>query len=271
MRNILILGGTTEASALALALAERDEHGERAVLSYAGRVAQPRAQPIAVRVGGFGGVAGLVRYLQAMQVTHLVDATHPFAARMSANAVAACAHAGVPLLALTRAPWLPGPTDRWQTVADVPAAAAALGGPPQRVLLALGRMHLAIFAAQPQHHYVLRLVDQPDELPPLRQHTTIVARGPFDLAGDIALMREHQVDLVVCKNAGGSGAQAKLHAARALGLPVLMVARPPLPARHEVGRVAEVLAWLDQGDSTVHDNSVEPAHAVPSRATERGV
>ena len=245
------------------------------MLSYAGRVTQPKAQPIAVRVGGFGGSAGLARYLQDEGVTHLVDATHPFAACMSANAVAACAQAGVPLLALTRAPWQSGPGDCWQTVADVPAAAAALGGPPQRVLLALGRMHLATFAAQPQHHYILRLVDQPDALPPLPQHTTIVARGPFDEASDIALMREHQVDLVVCKNAGGSGAQAKLQAARALGLPVLMVARPPLPARHEVTRVAEVLAWLDQGDSTVHDNStrnsVEPAHAAPSRATERGV
>ena len=271
MRNILVLGGTTEASALALALAER---GERATLSYAGRVAQPRAQPIAVRVGGFGGVAGLVRHLQDEGVTHVVDATHPFAARMSANAVAACAQAGVSLLALTREPWQPGPGDRWQTVADLPAAAAALGGAPQRVLLALGRMHLATFAVQPQHHYILRLVDAPDEPPPLPQHTIIVARGPFDEASDIALMRAHRVDLVVCKNAGGSGAQAKLQAARALGVPVLMVARPPLPARYEVRHVAEVLQWLDHGDNSGRGSS-QPVHgetpAATSGGAERGV
>ena len=272
IHNILVLGGTTEASALALALAERSE---RATLSYAGRVAQPRAQPIAVRVGGFGGVAGLVRHLQDEGVTHVVDATHPFAARMSVNAVAACAQAGVSLLALTREPWKPGPGDRWQTVADLPAAAAALGGAPQRVLLALGRMHLATFAVQPQHHYILRLVDAPEEPPPLPQHTIIVARGPFDEASDIALLSTHRVDLVVCKNAGGSGAQAKLHAARALGLPVLMVARPPLPARHEVRHVAEVLQWLDHGVGSRRDGSGEPVHGATPVATsggaERGV
>ncbi|MEB0058326.1 cobalt-precorrin-6A reductase [Variovorax sp. LG9.2] len=261
-RNILILGGTLEASAMASALAER---GERAVLSYAGRVAQPRAQPVAVRVGGFGGVPGLVRYLQAMQVTHLVDATHPFAARMSANAVAACAQAGVPLLALTRDAWQPGPGDRWQPVADLPAAVAALGGPPQRVLLALGRMHLNVFAAQPQHHYILRLVDPPEQPPPLPHHTVVISRGPFDVAGDIALLRDHQVELIVCKNAGGSGAQAKLHAAHELGLPVLMVARPWLPARHEVTQVAEVLQWLWHGERGVQ------LHAATSRGAERGV
>lgn len=262
-----MLGGTTEASALALALAERSE---RATLSYAGRVAQPKAQPIPVRVGGFGDVAGLVRYLQDNGVTHLVDATHPFAARMSAHAVKACAQAGVPLLALTREPWRPGPGDRWQSVADLPAAVEALSGSPQRVMLALGRMHLAIFAEQPQHHYILRLVDEPEVLPPLPHHTTIVSRGPFGVTGDIALMREHRVDVVVCKNAGGSGAQAKLEAARALGLPVLMVARPPLPARHEVTQVAEVLQWLDQANGRLHDSS-ESIHAITSRGAERGV
>jgi precorrin-6A/cobalt-precorrin-6A reductase len=258
MRNVLVLGGTLEASALALALAER---GERAVLSYAGRVAQPRAQPVAVRVGGFGGVPGLVQYLRDQGVTHLVDATHPFAAQMSAHAIAATAQTGVPLLALTRDPWQLGPGDRWQTVADLPAAVATLSGPPRRVLLALGRMHLAAFSAQPQHHYILRLVDAPDSLPPLPQHTVVVSRGPFDVARDSALMREHRVDIVVCKNAGGMGAQAKLHAARLLGLPVVMVARPVIPARHEVTRVDEVLQWMGLASN----------HGVASGGTERGV
>ena len=265
MRNILVLGGTLEASALARALAER---GDRAVLSYAGRVAQPRAQPIAVRVGGFGGVPGLVRYLRDQGVTHLVDATHPFAAQMSDNAIAACAQTGVPLLALTRAAWQPGLGDRWQMVADLPAAVAALSGPPQRVMLALGRMHLAAFAAQPQHDYILRLVDAPDGVLPLPQHTVIVSRGPFDVASDTALMREHRVDIVVCKNAGGTGAQAKLQAARGLSLPIVMVARPVTPARHEVTRVDQVLQWLE--DSPCQPRHA-PDHSDTSVGAERGV
>ena len=257
------MGGTTEASALAGALAEQ---GDCATLSYAGRVAQPGAQPITVRIGGFGGVPGLAHYLQSNEVTHVVDATHPFAARMSCHAVAACEQVGVPLLAFTRDAWHPGHGDHWQSVADLPSAATALSGPPKRVMLAVGRMHLATFTCQPQHHYILRLVDEPDGLPPLPHHTTIVARGPFDVAGDIALLRKHRVNIVVCKNAGGSGAQAKLHAARTLGLPVLMVRRPLLPARQEVTCVADVLKWLQR------THGCEPvAHLSTSRGAERGV
>ena len=231
---------------LAHALAER---GENAVLSYAGRVAQPRTQPIAVRIGGFGGVPGLVRYLHAHAVTHLVDATHPFAAQMSGNAIIAAAHAGIPLLALTRPPWHPVVGDRWHSVADIGAAVAALQGPPKSVMLALGRMHLAQFSAQAQHHYILRLVDAPSAPPELPQHTIIVSRGPFDVDADTALMRQHRVDIVIAKNAGGTGAQAKLHAARLLGLPVVMVQRPMIAARREAGNVAEVLQWLDHSDA----------------------
>lgn len=205
----------------------------------------PKAQPIPVRVGGFGGVPGLVRYLQEHHVTHLVDATHPFATQMSRHAVEAAEQAGIPLLALTRPPWHAGPGDRWQAVPDMAAAVAALAGPPKRVLLALGRLHCADFAAQPQHHYILRLVDAPIEPPALPQHTVVVSRGPFDVSGDLALMRRHGVDIVVAKNAGGAGAEAKLHAARALGLPVVMLGRPPIAHRREASSVAQVLEWLD--------------------------
>ncbi len=267
MRNILVLGGTLEASALARALAERAALGDRAVFSYAGRVADPNAQPIPLRVGGFGGVPGLLRHLRDEGVTHVVDATHPFATQISGNAIAACAQAGVPLVALTRPPWQPGSGDRWQMVADLPAAAAALSGPPRRVFLAVGRTHLAAFAVQPQHHYVLRLVDAPQSPPPLPQHTVIVSRGPFDVAGDTALMREHRVDVIVCKNAGGIGAQAKLHAARSLGLPIVMVTRAVVPTRHEVTSVAAVLQWLDG----VQEQEIRDQESTPSTSTERGV
>ena len=242
MRKILVLGGTLQASALAQALAAR---GDAAVLSYAGRVAQPRQQPVAVRSGGFGGVAGLVDYLREHRVTHLVDATHPFASRMSAHAVEACARTGTPLLALTREPWRPGVGDRWQIVPDLAAAVAALDDPPRRILLALGRMHLEDFVARPRHHYILRLVDPPQEPPPLPRCSIVVSRGPFDVDGDVALLREHGVQLIVCKNSGGSGARAKLDAARLLGLSVIMVARPALPARPQTTEVGQVLDWLD--------------------------
>ncbi len=263
--RILLLGGTTEASALAQALAGR---GLAATFSYAGRVNNPRTQPLPTRVGGFGGVEGLVRHLRDAAITHLIDATHPFAARMSANAVAATRITGVPLLALTRPPWSPADGDQWQPVADIDAAVAALSGPPQRILLALGRMHLAAFAAQAQHHYVLRLVDPPAAPIPLPDHHVLVDRGPFNVAGDSALLRQHRITRVVCKNAGGEGARAKLLAARALGLPVLMVQRPALPARTEVHELAAVFDWLAHAAPSCTGAS---AGTIASAGAERGV
>jgi precorrin-6A/cobalt-precorrin-6A reductase len=241
MSHVLVLGGTLEASALARALADA---GVPATLSYMGRVERPKPQPVPVRVGGFGGVEGLVAWLGDHAVTHLVDATHPFAAQMSANAIAAAARTGVPLIALTRPAWEPGPGDRWTRVTDMAGAVAALAGPARRVMLAIGRMHLAEFAAQPQHDYLLRLVDPPAAPPPLPLHRVVVDRGPFTAEADRDLMLQHRTELVVSKNAGGAGSAAKLEAARALGLPVLMIDRPVLPPRRAVHSVAQVLDWI---------------------------
>ncbi|MAA63397.1 MAG: cobalt-precorrin-6A reductase [Alteromonadaceae bacterium] len=243
MINILILGGTTEASALAQALAERNIS---ATFSYAGRVAALKPQPLSVRVGGFGGVEGLITYLQTHRITHLIDATHPFAGQMSQHAVEASQATGVPLIALTRPAWESQPGDHWHIVPDIDAAVDALSGDSQRVMLAIGRMHLPAFSVQPQHHYLLRLVDAPYSPPPLPEHSVVVDRGPFTLDGDLALLREHAIDVVVCKNAGGTGAAAKLVAARQLGLSVIMINRPPSPQRQEVHCVDAVLDWLDQ-------------------------
>ena len=197
-----------------------------------------------MRIGGFGGAAGLADWMAAAGVTHLVDATHPFAARISANAVAAAALTGIPLVALTRPPWQAQAGDRWRAVADIPAAVAALAGPAERVLLALGRLHVEAFAAQPQHHYVLRFVDPPAERPALPDHHLVVDRGPFTVEGDRALIAAHRITRIVCKNAGGAGAQAKLVAARDAGVPVVMIDRPALPERTTVDRVAAVFDWL---------------------------
>jgi len=238
--RVLLLGGTTEASTLARALAE---HGIAALFSYAGRTAQPLAQPLPTRVGGFGGVAGLQAFLAAERITHLIDATHPFAAQMSTHAVQACAALGLPLLGFERPPWQAGPGDDWRLVPDVAAAVAALPDRPARIFLAIGKQHLADFAARPQHHYLLRLVDPAAALP-LPDAEAVIARGPFTHAGDLALLRRHRIGLIVAKNAGGVGARAKLDAARDLALPVILIERPAVPARPVAGSIAEVLAWL---------------------------
>ncbi|RHZ93295.1 cobalt-precorrin-6A reductase [Cereibacter sphaeroides] len=238
--RILLLGGTTEASRMARALAEA---GLPAVFSYAGRTAAPVAQPLPLRVGGFGGTEGLAAYIRAEGITHVIDATHPFAAQMSRNAVEACAATGTALVALERAPWAAGPGDRWLRVPSIEAAAEALPEAPARVFLAIGRLHLAAFAGRAQHHYLLRLVDPPDALP-LPRAETIVARGPFTLAEDLDLLRRHGIQWIVAKNAGGEGARAKLDAARELGLPVVLIDRPAIPPRPRVETPEAVLGWL---------------------------
>ena len=243
MTRILLLGGTTEARRMAKTLAES---GLDAVFSYAGRTNNPMVQPIPTRMGGFGGVDGLVDYLQAERITHVIDATHPFAAQMSSNAVHACAEAGVVLSALERSAWAPEAGDDWQCVPHMEGALAALPDDPTRVFLAIGRLNLDLFAAKPQHHYLLRLVDEPTEPLPLPNARAVIARGPFTFDGDLALLRDHKTQLIVAKNGGGAGARAKLDAARDLGLPVIMIDRPAVPERQVLGSVPEVMAWLGQ-------------------------
>ncbi|SNR43614.1 cobalt-precorrin-6A reductase [Puniceibacterium sediminis] len=239
--NLLVLGGTTEATALCRALS--DAH-INATISFAGRVERPVRQPLPQRIGGFGGVAGLVQYLHTHAITHVVDATHPFAAQMSSNAALACAQTGTPLIALTRAPWQSQTGDNWQHVPDIAGAVAALNQPPSRIMLAVGRMHLADFAPNPQHFYLLRLIDAPDTPLPFPDHATLQDRGPFTVENDLHLMRHHRIKTVVSKNAGGTGAAAKITAARQLGLPVIMIDRPSLPPRPEAYAIPDVMAWL---------------------------
>jgi precorrin-6A/cobalt-precorrin-6A reductase len=240
--RILILGGTAEASRLAAALANDPRFD--AVLSYAGRTENPTRPAISWRVGGFGGIDGLVAYLRAENIARVVDATHPFAAQMSAHAIAACTKAGVPLLALERPPWQHSPGDRWIEVDDLEAAAAALGTAPRRVFLGIGRQSLQTFAAHPQHSYLVRLVDPPRAPLTLPNAEVIVARGPFKRGDDRAMLANYRAEFVVAKNAGGDSASAKIEAARDLALPVVMVRRPFIPARETVETTAEVLRWL---------------------------
>jgi precorrin-6A/cobalt-precorrin-6A reductase len=240
--RVLILGGSTEANQLVAVIANDARFD--AMLSYAGRTERPTPPPIPWRLGGFGGVDGLTKYLRDENIARVVDATHPFAAQMSAHAIAACAIANVPLLALERLPWPRMAGDRWIEVNDFTAAAEALGPSPRRVFLGIGRMQLAPFASHPQHFYLVRLVDPPRAPLPLQGAELIVARGPFDLAGDRAMLADHRIDIVVARDAGGDGAFAKIEAARELGLRVVMVRRPLIAAREKVETVGEVLRWL---------------------------
>ncbi len=207
------------------------------------------AQPLPTRIGGFGGVAGLVQYITDHAITHVVDATHPFAAQMSRNAHAACSHTGTALIALERAPWQAQAGDDWTLVPDLKGAMAALPDDPARVFLAIGKQNLSAFASKPQHHYLLRLVDPGADNSALPHTSTVIARGPFDVAGDTALMRDHAITHIVAKNAGGSGAAAKLAAARHLHLPVILIDRPALPPRATAACVSDILAWLDHGST----------------------
>jgi precorrin-6A/cobalt-precorrin-6A reductase len=243
MRRILILGGTTQARELAQRLAGRSDL--TVTLSLAGRTANPAAQPVPVRVGGFGGAPGLSAHLAAERIEALIDATHPYAAIIAANAARAAQTAGVPLLALRRPPWVAVAGDRWREVADAGAAMRALGDAPRRVFLALGRNEIAAFVAAPQHHYLVRSVDPVE--PPLRvPHARyVIGRGPFRQADDHALLVAHGIEIVVAKNSGGDATYGKIAATRALGAAVIMLRRPALPDVAAVATVEEALAWID--------------------------
>lgn len=239
--RVLLLGGTSDASVLARSLKSA---GIETVFSYAGRTNAPVAQPVPTRVGGFGGVTGLCSYLRDNAITHVIDATHPFAAQMSANAYIACSEQDLPLIRLERPPWQAQSGDNWNSVPSIAAACAALPKTPASVFLAIGRLHIAQFAARPQHHYLLRLVDAPETPLPLPNVSVVIARGPFDTASDIDLMQTHKVTHVIAKNAGGSGAVAKIEAARNLGLNLIVIERPILPQCAIAQDVDTIMRWL---------------------------
>jgi precorrin-6A/cobalt-precorrin-6A reductase len=245
MRRILILGGTAEARRLAERLAERRDLA--VTLSLAGRTANPAAQPVPVRIGGFGGAQGLARHLAAERIDALIDATHPYAAIMAANAAQAASSTGVPLLALRRPPWTAVAGDRWIEADNTRAAAAALGDMPQRVFLALGRKDLVPFEHAPRHHYLVRSVDPVE--PPLAvpNASYVTGRGPFTEADDRALLVAHGIEIVVAKNSGGSATYSKIAAARELGLAVILLRRPRLPQVPAVATIEDALAWIDHG------------------------
>ncbi len=242
---LLILGGTAEASALGRRLA--GDQRFRSLLSFAGATKSPQPASIPVRCGGFGGVAGLVRFLRDERIDLLIDATHPFAVQMTRNASEASAIAPARLLRLCRPIWVELPGDRWHHVASIEQAASGLGAEPRRVLLTIGRSDLAVFRdTQPHHRYVVRSVDPPPPGSLPHAARVIAATGPFAFADELTLLADERIDVLVTKNAGGV-LQPKIDAARALGIEVIMVDRPdePVPAALALD-VETAMAWLDQ-------------------------
>lgn len=239
--HILILGGTAEARALAEDLVAR---GISVTSSLAGRVARPRLPVGDVRIGGFGGPEALAAWLAEQHVVAVVDATHPFAQRISASAAVASAAARVPLLRIERPGWTAGPGDRWHWVDDLRRANDALGDlGARRVLLTSGRQGLTAFTRNAASWFLVRCVDPPDPADLPRHHELLLERGPYVLDGELALIDEHRIDTVVTKDSGGPLTEAKLLAARHRGLPVVVVRRPARSGVPTVVTVAEAAGW----------------------------
>jgi precorrin-6A/cobalt-precorrin-6A reductase len=241
--RILILGGTTEARQLATALAERTDCDS--LLSLAGRTAEPIAQPVPTRSGGFGGSDGLAEFLKAENFDLLIDATHPFAARISHNAAIAAGSTGILFFALRRAMWKQETGDRWTSVRSVPDAAGALGTVPKRVFLAIGRQEAFHFESAPQHSYLIRSVDPvtPQLSVPHAQY--ILATGPFEETAEQELLIENRIEVIVAKNSGGTATYGKIAAGRALGIAVIVVERQQPDDVRTVETVKDALGLVD--------------------------
>ncbi len=264
--TLLILGGTSEGFAVAKAAV--DVAGLRVISSLAGRVAAPRAVPGELRIGGFGGVDGLAAFLKDNAVGAVIDATHPFAVRMGFNAADACARTGVRLLRLARPAWQPVAGDRWDAVASWEAAVAALRASSRRVFLTVGRQELAHFAALDGLWFLIRTIEAPALAHAFPAAEIVLARGPFRLEDELALLRRHRIDTIVCKNSGGSATEAKLIAARQLGLRVVMLRRPERP---DVPTVASAEAAVDWLNAYLTDASESGAACGASSPYQRGV
>ena len=241
--RVLLLGGTREAVELARAL--HDHPGVETTYSLAGRTRRPVPVPGAVRTGGFGGPGGLEEYLREAGIGLVVDATHPYAVAISAHAAVACERASVPRLVLHRPPWECGPGDRWIEAADSASAARALPALGERALLTVGSGGLGPFLRVPGIRFIVRAVEPPTIPLDAERFEVVLARGPFEFESERDLLASRAIDVVVSKNSGGRASYAKLQAARSLGLPVVMIARPSPPPGGKVKSVAEARTWIE--------------------------
>jgi len=236
--RVLLLGGTAEARALAKTLHPQVD----IISSLAGRVPDPALPVGPVRTGGFGGVDGLRRWLQEERIDAVVDATHPFAATMTDHAAQVCGELRIPHLVLARPAWDPGAAV--VVASDAEAAKTIAQNHYSRVFLTTGRSGVKAFADSGAW-FLIRAVTEPEAAVLPRDYQLLLTRGPYHYDDEVALMREHRIDALVTKNSGGDMTRAKLDAAAALGIPVVMVARPQLPAGvAAVGTVQEAADWV---------------------------
>ncbi|HKF63327.1 MAG TPA: cobalt-precorrin-6A reductase [Dongiaceae bacterium] len=242
-RRLLILGGTGEARQLADTLATR-RPGLSVITSLAGRTVEPRRPAGELRIGGFGGAAGLADYLRRTQVDLVIDATHPYAAAISRHAVEACRSAARPLLRLERGPWRAETGDRWAEVDSLTAAARAAPSLGRRAFLTIGVKELSAFAGIPDLWFLVRLVEMPAEPLPLLDHEILLGRGPFAAGAERDLLRGRGIEFVIAKNSGGVATYGKIAAARELGLSVILLRRPELPQAETVESVEAATAWV---------------------------
>jgi precorrin-6A/cobalt-precorrin-6A reductase len=242
MKRLLILGGTGDAVELTrLAI---DLPGLEVITTLAGRTRSPNAVTGKVRIGGFGGEAGLVEYLQTEKIDLLIDATHPFAAQISGNAAGAAQNVGIPWLMLIRPAWERLPTDDWIEVDSIETAVTSLPATAERIFLTIGRQQLAPFASLTDRWCLIRSIDPPDPSILLPPGKLLFDRGPFSLEQELQLLRDYLIDTIVSKNSGGDATYAKIIAARELSLPVVMIKRPIVPDGEKVRDVASAIEWL---------------------------
>jgi len=242
--RLLILGGTSEAARLADAASQRFGATLEVTSSLAGTTRDPASIAGTVRVGGFGGVSGLAAWLRRDNTHMVVDATHPFAVRISGNAREACVLEKVPRLVFSRAPWRPKPNDKWRNVSDLDTAAALLPDVAKRAFLSVGSVRLGAFAGLPGVHLVVRMIGPPPTPVPLANCSVILGRGPFDVEAERALLRRERIDAVVSRNSGGPATYAKIRAARELDLPVVMIAPPAQDTGQSVRSIEGALRWI---------------------------
>ena len=240
MIQILVLGGTRDAVRFATALSALED--VRVIYSLAGVTREPIVPACEVRTGGFGGVEGLQRYLEDARIDGVLDATHPFAARMAMHAAQACGAVQIPRLKYLRPAWEPEEGDAWTQIVSAEEALSHLAA-ARRIFLTIGVRELEPFAGLSNAWFLVRFINSPDGPLPLPRHEVLIDRGPFSLDGEMDLMSRYKIDALVTKNSGGQLVTAKLTAARRLGIPVLMIKRPRAPAGSVISLEAEVLTW----------------------------
>ena len=245
-RRLLVLGGTGEAMQLVGMAADRFGDRLEITTSLAGRTRHPAPLPCAVRIGGFGGASGLARWIVENQVDLVIDATHPFSATMSENVRLACETVGVVRLVLGRPQWMPVAGDRWLPVSDAGAAARLVLKVGQRPFLTMGERELASFAGLGSMRVVVRLIDRPVNPLPFQNCEIIRGRGPFTLVAERRLLAQHEIDVIVAKNSGGSATYAKIAAARRAQIPVIMINRPPPVAGERVEISEHAVSWIEK-------------------------